>query len=49
MIEEAISDFEIDLENSIIIGDRVEIEGIMAKKIGIKYKIFDRENSGKFI
>ncbi len=44
MIEQALKDFDIDLKNSIIIGDREDIEGIMAKAIGINCKIINRQN-----
>ena len=42
MIEKAMEDFEIDLENSIIIGDRDDMEGAMARKLLIEYKILKR-------
>ncbi|MBC7128510.1 MAG: HAD family hydrolase [Thermoplasmatales archaeon] len=37
LIEQAMKDFSIDLKNSIIIGDREDIEGEMAKKLGIRF------------
>ncbi|MBC7128949.1 MAG: HAD family hydrolase [Thermoplasmatales archaeon] len=37
LIEQAMKDFEIDLKNSIIVGDRDDIEGEMARKLGIKF------------
>ena len=43
MIEEAIVDFNIDLKNSIIIGDRDDLEGQIARKLGIDYTILYRE------
>jgi histidinol-phosphate phosphatase family protein len=42
MIEKAIKDFDIDLKNSIIIGDRDDMEGEMARQLGIEYKILNR-------
>ena len=44
MINQAMGDFDIDLINSLIIGDRDDMEGEMARKIGINYKILDRIN-----
>ena len=42
MIQKAMEDFDIDIENSIIIGDRDDIEGEMGRKLGIKYIILKR-------
>ncbi len=42
MIERATVDFDIDLKASIIIGDRDDMEGEIARKIGIDYKILNR-------
>lgn len=39
LIRTAIEDFNIDLKNSIIIGDRDDIEGCMARRLGIDYKL----------
>jgi histidinol-phosphate phosphatase family protein len=45
MIEQALVDFDIDLKNSIIIGDRDDMEGEIARKIKINYKILDRDRT----
>ena len=37
LIEQAMKDFDIDLANSIIVGDRDDIEGEMARKLGIRF------------
>ena len=42
MIRKAMDDFDIDIENSVIIGDRDDIEGEMGRKLGIKYIILKR-------
>ena len=42
MIKKAMEDFDIDLKNSIIIGDRDDMEGEMARQLGIEYKILKR-------
>jgi len=42
MIEKGMEDFEIDLASSIIIGDRDDMEGEMARHLGIKYRILKR-------
>lgn len=42
MIEKAMKDFDIDLKNSIIIGDRDDMEGEMGRQLGIEYKILKR-------
>ena len=39
LIRTAMEDFNIGLENSIIIGDRDDIEGAMARRLGIDFKI----------
>ena len=42
MIKKAMEDFDIDLENSIIIGDRDDMEGEMGRQLGIEYRILKR-------
>ena len=42
MIKKAMEDFDIDLENSIINGDRDDMEGEMGRQLGIEYKILKR-------
>ena len=42
MIKRAMEDFDIDLENSIIIGDRDDMEGEMGRQLGIEYRILKR-------
>lgn len=42
LIELALKDFDIDVKNSIIIGDRDNFEGEMARRLGIAYKILKR-------
>lgn len=37
MIEEAVKKYNIDLKNSIFIGDRDDVDGILAKKLNIKF------------
>ena len=37
LIEQAMKDFDIDLKNSIIVGDRDDIEGEMARKLKIRF------------
>lgn len=37
MIEEAVKKYNIDLKNSIVIGDRESVDGIMAQKLGMKF------------
>ncbi len=39
LIEMAVNDYNIDLKNSIVVGDRDDIEGEMARRLGIKYII----------
>ena len=42
MIKKAMEDFDIDLKNSIIIGDRNDMEGEMGRQLGIEYRILKR-------
>ena len=42
MIQKAIEDFDIDIENSVIIGDRDDMEGEMGRMLGIEYIILKR-------
>ena len=42
LIRQAVQDFNIDLEHSIIVGDRDDIEGILARNLGISYRILNR-------
>ena len=42
MIKKAMEDFDIDLENSIIVGDRDDMEGEMGRQLGIEYLILKR-------
>ena len=42
MIQKAMEDFDIDIENSVIIGDRDDMEGEMWRKLGIEYIILKR-------
>ena len=42
MIKRAMGDFDIDLEKSIIVGDRDDMEGRMGRQLGIEYKILKR-------
>ncbi len=37
LIEEAVKKYNIDLKNSIFIGDRDDVDGILAKKLNIKF------------
>lgn len=43
MIERAVKDFNIDLEKSMIIGDRDDMEGEMARKLKVNYRIINRK------
>ena len=42
MIQKAMEDFDIDIKNSVIIGDRDDMEGEMGRKLGIEYIILKR-------
>ncbi len=42
MIDMATHDFDIDLKNSIILGDRDDVDGELARRIGINYIILNR-------
>jgi histidinol-phosphate phosphatase family protein len=42
MIEKAVREHNIDVENSIVVGDRDDIDGEMARRFGIKYMIIKR-------
>lgn len=42
LIRQAMKDFDIDLENSVVMGDRDDIEGELARKLGIKSIILHR-------
>jgi histidinol-phosphate phosphatase family protein len=42
LIEKALKDFSIDLKKSIAIGDRDDVEGEMARKLGMDYIILKR-------
>ena len=42
MIKKAMEDLDIDLENSIIIGDRDNMEDEIGRRLGIEYKILKR-------
>ena len=42
MIQKAMENFDIDLKNSVIIGDRDDMEGEMGRKLGIEYLIVNR-------
>lgn len=42
LIERAIKDFEIDISKSIMIGDRDDIDGKLARALGMNYKIISR-------
>jgi histidinol-phosphate phosphatase family protein len=42
MIEKAMEDFDIDLKNSVIIGDRDDMDGEIARHLGIEYRILKR-------
>jgi D-glycero-D-manno-heptose 1,7-bisphosphate phosphatase len=42
LIKQAMKDFDIDLKNSVILGDRDDIEGELARKLGIKSIILHR-------
>ena len=37
MIEEAAKKYNIDIKNSVVIGDRTSVDGTMARKLGIKF------------
>jgi len=37
LVEKAVKDFNIDLENSIVIGDRDDIDGELARRLKIKF------------
>ena len=39
MIELAAQDFKVNLSESFVIGDRDDMEGVMARKLGIPYRI----------
>lgn len=41
MIELAASDFRVNLEESLVVGDREDVEGVMARRLGIPYRILD--------
>ena len=42
MISKSMEDFDIDIENSVIIGDRDDMEGEIGRRLGIKYIILNR-------
>jgi len=42
LIEKAVEDFDIDLKNSIVVGDRDDVDGEMARRLKIKYIILRR-------
>ena len=42
MIRKAMEDFDINIENSVIVGDRDDMEGEMGRKLGIEYIILKR-------
>jgi D-alpha,beta-D-heptose 1,7-bisphosphate phosphatase (EC 3.1.3.-) len=42
MVDAALKDFDIDLKQSIIIGDREDTDGALARSLGIEYKILKR-------
>ena len=42
MIQKAMENFDIDLKNSVIIGDRDDMEGEMGRKLGIEHLIVNR-------
>ena len=39
MIEQAAQDFKVSLRESFVIGDRDDMDGAMARKLGIPYQI----------
>ena len=42
VVSAAMEDFDIEIANSVIIGDRDDMEGEMGRKLGIKYIILKR-------
>jgi D,D-heptose 1,7-bisphosphate phosphatase len=42
MAEAAMKDFDVDLKNSIMVGDRDDIDGELARRLKISYKIIRR-------
>ncbi|MCL4330474.1 MAG: HAD family hydrolase [Candidatus Thermoplasmatota archaeon] len=48
LIERAVNDLNIDLERSVILGDRDDIEGELARKLGIKPIILKRGEVPEF-
>ncbi|MGC8565722.1 MAG: D-glycero-alpha-D-manno-heptose-1,7-bisphosphate 7-phosphatase [Thermoplasmata archaeon] len=42
LIERAVKDYNIDVDKSIVIGDRDDVDGEMARRFGIKYEIIKR-------
>ena len=43
MIKRALKDYDIDLSGSIVIGDRDEVDGEMARRMGMRYRILRRK------
>ncbi|MCL4329358.1 MAG: HAD family hydrolase [Candidatus Thermoplasmatota archaeon] len=43
MIERSAEEFDIDLSKSLVIGDRDDIDGEMARKLGMQYRIINRK------
>ena len=45
MIQKAMEEFDIDIENSVIIGDRDDMEGEMGRKLMMNYFILKRSTT----
>jgi D-glycero-D-manno-heptose 1,7-bisphosphate phosphatase len=43
MIEQAIKEYDINMSESIIVGDRDDMEGELGRRLGIEYKILRRD------
>lgn len=42
LIDRALADYDIDLRNSVVLGDRDDVDGEMARRVGINYIILNR-------
>jgi histidinol phosphatase-like enzyme len=49
LVVKAVKDYDIDLTASIMVGDRDDIDGEMARRLGMHYKILTRKNNEKII
>ena len=48
LIKKAAKDFDIDIKKSIVIGDRDDVDGEMARRLKMKYKILKRKETLKY-